>query len=137
MRAVRVYQLVITYPEGSQRPGWRPAGWSDPQFLATLSHRQRRQLARAEFSWPAERRFLSASGAEGRANLLRWYGAGVSVYASDPVTWPEQDDADPRDARGWDDPSKAMRWSPGHPLLADALDRLRTEELLASLENAS
>jgi hypothetical protein len=85
----RVYRLVITYPEGSRRPGWRPACWSDPRFLATLTAKQRRALARQEFAWPRERRFLSSSGAYGRANLLRWYGAEVDVKASAPVRYPD------------------------------------------------
>ena len=87
-RAQRVYRLVITYPEGSHVPGWRPACWDDPRFLATLTTRQRRECKRARFQWPRERLFLSSSGAYGRAAVLRWYGARVEILASDPVAWP-------------------------------------------------
>jgi hypothetical protein len=88
-RAVRVYRLDIIYPEGSRESGWRPAVWSDPEFLAKLTKVQRRELAKTEFRWPRERMFLSSSGAYGRAGLLEFYGADVEVFASVPVTWPD------------------------------------------------
>lgn len=133
MRPVRVYRLMVIYPEGSHEKGWRPACWSDPRFLATLPRAERRALARREFRWPRERRFMSSSSAYGRANLLTWYGAEVTVEASDPVTWPSDLPASDDD-RGWEHPDRAMHWTSGHLLLADALDKLRTEELRASLE---
>lgn len=133
MRPVRVYRLVITYPEGSQVLGWRPACWSDPEFLRTLSRKARRELRGTVFCWPTERQFLSSSGAQGRASLLRWYGAGVEVYASDPVTWPDQDQVDSLNGRDWDSPDKAMRWTPGHSALADAWDAYVTEKTVEAL----
>jgi hypothetical protein len=110
---VRVYKLDIVYPEGSREPGWHPALWRDPAYLRTLTREQRREiraLLRKPFKWPRERRFLSPAGAYGRAWLLRFYGAEVEVYASDPVTWPNVDDeaADER----WDQGSTAARWYP-------------------------
>jgi hypothetical protein len=89
MSEIRIYQLVIMYPEGSAAPGWRPAMWSDPDYLRRLSRKARRELGKAGFRWPRERRFLSASGAYDRAWLLRFYGAEVIVERSDPVEWPE------------------------------------------------
>lgn len=110
-RAARVYQLDITYPEGSHEPGWRPDLWSDPAYLRSLDKEQRRRLRRAEFRWPRERMFLSSSGAYGRAWLLRAYGADVEVLASDPVTWPNYDDPAAFGEDAWERGATAMRWS--------------------------
>jgi hypothetical protein len=88
-RERRVYRLVIMYPEGSDAPGWRPACWSDPGYLARLSRKSRRKLTRHKFAWPRERVFLSSSSAYERAWVLRAYGAEVLVEASLPVQWPE------------------------------------------------
>lgn len=86
---VRVYALDIVYPEGSFEPGWYPPRWDEPEFLAALTRRQRRELPKMkrQFRWPHERLFLASSGARGRALLLRAYGAQVEVLGSDPVTW--------------------------------------------------
>jgi hypothetical protein len=87
---VRVYAIEISYPEGSGEPGWYPARWTDPEYLKTLTGKQRREiraLLREPFKWPKERLFLAASGAHGRAWLLRFYGAQAEVRSSDPVTW--------------------------------------------------
>lgn len=91
-RPVHVYELVIIYPPGSRQPGWRPASWDDPATLAGLSRKQRQELRNRAFRWPHERRFLSSSGAYGRADLLRSYGADVEVYPSEPVTWDQRED---------------------------------------------
>lgn len=104
----RVYRLTVIYPEGSHEPGWRPESWDE--FLASLTWRQRREAERRGFRWPRERLFLSSSGAYGRAALLRWMGAEVEVLASDPVTWPNYDDA--ADRGNWEDGCTAARWSP-------------------------
>jgi hypothetical protein len=82
-----VYQLDITYPEGSLEPGWRPACWTDPKYVATMPRKLRRRIPKMVFQWPAERMFLSSSGAYGRAMLLHFYGAQVTVRRSNPVTW--------------------------------------------------
>jgi hypothetical protein len=93
-REAHVWYLEITYPAGSRAPGWRPASWSDSEFLARLSRKARRQLRKAEFRWPRERLFLSSSGAYDRAWLLRAYGAKVTVYRSFMVLWPGTDDGE-------------------------------------------
>jgi len=111
-RPSRIYRLTVVYPEGSHEPGWRPACWNDPQFLATLTAKQRREHKRTSFRWPRERRFLSSSGAYWRAGLLRWYGAEVEVLASDPVTWPNYDDSSTFSARGWEHNGTAASWCP-------------------------
>ena len=88
-RPSRIYRLIIMYPEGSDRPGWKPGCWTSPAFTARLSRKARRELAKREFAWPRERMFLSSSAAHERAWLLRAYGAEVLVEASLPVQWPE------------------------------------------------
>ena len=101
-----VYRLIIAYPEGSREPGWRPALWSDPAYLARLSGRARRQLRRARFRWPRERLFLSASSAWSRAWTLADYGAKVSIRRSEPVAW---DDSRP-DLDVFDDIPVTQNW---------------------------
>lgn len=91
-RIVYVYRLVIAYPPGSLKPGWKPACWED--LLAGIADkRQRAAVRRRGFRWPRERLFLSSSGAYGRANLLMWFGAQVDVQQSEEVTWWEDIDA--------------------------------------------
>lgn len=132
----RVYKLDIIYPEGSHEPGWRPACWSDPEYLRTMDRKLRRELERREFKWPRERLFLSSSGAYNRAGLLLWYGAEVTVLASDPVTWPNYDDVE---AVLGDDAwagkhGSAMHWTPGTEQVADYRDDAYTKKLAESLE---
>ncbi len=88
-RPLRVYRLDVTYPPGSRRPGWQPAGWESRWAPGPIPDGEADY-----FRWPAERRFLSRSGAMKRAALLRSYGAEVTVVASDPVTWPGEDGTD-------------------------------------------
>lgn len=59
-RPTYVYRLKVETPEGV------PRGWI-----------------------PARRHFMSRSGAEDRARLLRSWGATVTIERSEPVTWPE------------------------------------------------
>jgi hypothetical protein len=90
--SARVYRLEILYPDGSQRPGWRPRCWGKDEYLYRHSSRkQRRELSKKQFRWPRERMFLSSSGAYSRAGLLRWYGAEVAVLRSEPVSWSDWD----------------------------------------------
>jgi hypothetical protein len=131
MTTCRVYWLDIIYPEGSHSPGWRPLLWSDPDYLQKLSRKDRRDLARREFRWPRERRFLSSSGAYGRAWLLRAYGADVEVLASNPVTWPDFGDVSANDAQ-WERGSTASRWFPELDDLAVYSDGDLSEMLLHS-----
>jgi hypothetical protein len=83
-----VYYLEVRYPPGAFEPGWRPDCWSDPAFLASLSRKGRKALAKQTFRWPREHLYLSASGAAKRAGTLRWFGAEVAVRRSVPVRWP-------------------------------------------------
>lgn len=76
----RVYRLDVTYPPGSDAPGWTPEGWDPDEY---------RDAWTDKFVWPRARKFLSRRGAEDRAKLLRSYGATVTVVPSDPVTWPD------------------------------------------------
>lgn len=87
-----VFRLVVeAWPPGSRDPatgypvlGWEPEGWngdkwSDPE---------------EGFTWPRhDRRYLSSSGAHGRAKLLRSYGATVRVEESADLVWPEECEA--------------------------------------------
>ena len=82
MRAVRVWKLDVEYPEGSQEPGWEPEGWAIPEGFGSFDGDD------LEFRWPAERLFLSRSGANQRARLLRGYGAKVTLVPSLPLEWP-------------------------------------------------
>lgn len=84
-RPVHVFRLDVTYPEGSRGPGWEPPGWVD--YVVTNGP-DGGALENAEFRWPAERMFLSRSGANQRAKLLRGYGAKVTLVPSLPVEWP-------------------------------------------------
>jgi hypothetical protein len=88
-RTVRVCALKIIYPEGSHASGWYPPKWDDPKYLKSMPRKMRRQVPRMkrEFRWPKEKLYLSRSGANSRAWLLRAYGAEVEVLGSDPVTW--------------------------------------------------
>ena len=80
-----VYRLDITYPPGSTTPGWEPEGWDDDEHNNSGEN--------GWFRWPKERMFLSASGAENRAGLLRHYGAAVSIRRSKPVEWDKEEKA--------------------------------------------
>jgi hypothetical protein len=92
----RIYKIRIIYPEGCREPGWHPAVWTDPEYLATCTREQRREirgLLKKPFKWPRERLFLSSSGAYHRCWLLRFYGAQAEALGSDPVTWPNPNGA--------------------------------------------
>jgi hypothetical protein len=69
VKAVRVYRLDIIYPPGSHpsQPDYDPGGNT--------------------MRWPTERLFLSHSGAQHRAAVLRQRGAVVNVVPSRTVTW--------------------------------------------------
>jgi len=85
-RAVYVYRLVISYPPGSQEPGWKPACW-DALLRDVKDKRERAAVRKRGFRWPRERKFMSASAAYRRSLLLQWFGATVDVQRSEPVTW--------------------------------------------------
>lgn len=88
-RLVRVYRLDITYPEGSQELGWEPPGWTVTGPNGYFDEDD------PEFRWPAEHLFLSRSGANKRAALLRGYGATVTLVPSLPLEWPAGAEARP------------------------------------------
>jgi hypothetical protein len=97
VRPVFVYRVVVlSYPEGSLEPGWRPACWRNPDPALMPSRLKRAllhlELARKAFRWPVPNQCLSASTAQRRAGLLSWYGAEVRVDRSNPVTWPQDGD---------------------------------------------
>lgn len=71
-----VYRLDVTYPENTGA-GWEPDGWED--FIIDPDS--------PGFQWPRVHLYLSRSGAEKRATLLRSYGAEVVVVASEPIKW--------------------------------------------------
>lgn len=84
MSAVRVYRLDVTYPAGSDEPGWEPAGWEPGGYQIDDAG----SWETGEFRWPRERVYLSRKGADYKAGLLRGYGAQVTVVPSLPVEWP-------------------------------------------------
>lgn len=84
---VHVYRIDVEYPPGSRYPeeGWRewePEGW-EPDFRED----EVGGLSEVPFQWPNVRLYLSKSGAEARASLLRKYGAKATVVRSLPVVW--------------------------------------------------
>lgn len=83
-----VYRLDIVYPPASDAEDWAPEGWSfeaqDPDTGAWDP---------VPFGWPSERLFLSRSGAQHRADLLRGYGCTVTIHRSLPVEWEVTTDA--------------------------------------------
>lgn len=85
-RPVYVYRLEISYPEGSDAPGWLPPRWD--QYVRKLPLRTRRKVRRTGFRWPRERMFLSSSGAYGRAAQLIRFGCDVEIIRSDAVSFP-------------------------------------------------
>ena len=92
IRNTYVYRLDVTYPEGSEQPGWEPADWREGLAV---------DLGRgsagdgytpewcADFTWPRRRTYISAVAAERRKALLERLGAKVTVVRSAPVTWPK------------------------------------------------
>lgn len=82
-----VYRLDVTYPPGSDEYGWAPEGWDDAPENQEMEP-DTGAWGPAPFHWPAVRRYQSRGGAERRAELLRSYGATVTVVRSNPVTWP-------------------------------------------------
>lgn len=83
-----VYRLATTYPPGSQEPGWQPPGWKpEPGIAPTRRLPWGRRKRAASFTWPSERLFLQRGSANHRADLLRKWGAEVTVERSLPVRW--------------------------------------------------
>jgi hypothetical protein len=82
-----VYKLVIQYPAGSDAWDWQPEGYEAGFGSEIFGGADGR-----EFSWPAERLFLSRSGAKRRKALLEGWGAKVTVRQSLRVEWPMDPD---------------------------------------------
>lgn|GEM_PF-2151120 len=97
---LRVYRLVVTYPEGSRTaeggttPGWRPEKWQPGE---PFSRFRDSDDGDPEFAWPVygPRQYLTKTGADRRAEIFRRYGCTVEVVASDPATWPAGSDGTP------------------------------------------
>jgi hypothetical protein len=93
-RRVFLYRLGITYPEGSQEPGWEPPGWREG-LAVDLGRGQPDDDWRPgycyDFRWPRRRTYLSRAAAERQARLLERCGAKVTVVQSLPVEWPERE----------------------------------------------
>lgn len=70
------YRLTVLLPDEPTLDEWEPA-WHDLEGTE-------------EFYWPRwQRYYFSASGAKKRADLLRKYGATVTVERSEPIVWTE------------------------------------------------
>jgi hypothetical protein len=80
-----VYRLDITYPEGSDDGYWEPEG----DWWEHLPRWDKYQSAPEVFEWPAEHLYLSRSGADKRATMLRAWGATAKVVRSAPVEFPD------------------------------------------------
>lgn len=73
-----IWALSVSYPDGSDEPGWAPPGWQPDSDYVTRFHT-------AEFYWPSVRSaYLSRSSAVRRANLLEKYGAAVRLLRAEP-----------------------------------------------------
>lgn len=83
MKTQHVYRLAVKYPEGSLEPGWEPENWDGlPDDFSYAED------PNVHFRWPRVKTYLSKTGAEARAKLLRSFGAAVTVQESEPVVWP-------------------------------------------------
>jgi hypothetical protein len=72
VRKRRAYTLLVDYP-------------AEPTSPRTFNNED----GEAVFAWPAVKVWFTARPAYRRADLLRCYGATVTVVESDPITWPE------------------------------------------------
>lgn len=80
-RPTYVWRLEVEYPPTTPWPnGGVPGNEASYKFAAEND---------GHFWWPRHTRYLSERTAYRRAELLRKYGATVTVVRSDPITWPE------------------------------------------------
>jgi hypothetical protein len=81
MRTIRIYELDITYPEGSEvhEGDWEDAGEGVEGYDARWVRR-----------FPFERRFLSSSGATARAQRLAALGCTVDIRRSEPIQFEDE-----------------------------------------------
>lgn len=80
MRTIRIYELVITYPEGSSKA---EGAWDDGYETSEGYE------SRWVWKWPVERRFLSRTSALDRAKRLAAMGCTVDVRQSAPISFEE------------------------------------------------
>ena len=74
-----VWKLEVEYPSSEPWPnGGVPDNAASYKFAAQND---------GHFWWPRCPRYLSKRAAVKRADLLRMYGATVTVVQSDPITW--------------------------------------------------
>lgn len=92
-RDVFLYRLDVTYPEGSQRPGWEPPDWREG-LAEDIGRAGQGGLSGcgadwcADFTWPRRRLYVSKTAARARKRLLERFGATVTIERSLPVEWP-------------------------------------------------
>jgi hypothetical protein len=78
-----VWRLVVEYPPSEPWPrGGVPGNAASYEFAEAND---------GNFWWPRHTRYLTKQTAEKRADLLRKYGATVTVVRSEPIVWPGGD----------------------------------------------
>ena len=88
-----LYRLDVTYPPRSHPSmpdhdeTWWPNGEKAPTYVDTDWDTGAKTDVQEEFRWPTRRVFLSRSGADHRASILRGFGAIVTVVRSKAVEW--------------------------------------------------
>ncbi|WP_433357742.1 hypothetical protein ACQP25_44950 (plasmid) [Microtetraspora malaysiensis] len=85
-RKTYLYRLNVEYPPGSDEWGWEPPGWQHNPIAQVIDPETGGHEC-ASFSWPTVRPYLSQSAAKRRADLLRSYGAVVTIQRSQPIAW--------------------------------------------------
>ena len=78
-RRVYLYRLDVEYP---------PADFENDAMREWVADHEQNLPWPSRFHWPSARMYLSRTAAHGRADLLRSYGATVTVVRSHPVTFP-------------------------------------------------
>lgn len=89
-RQLYAYRLVVTYPEDSNEVDWVPEGWE--AICEKKGWSDHNHPMDIPFAWPRRRIYFSSSAANERAELLRLYGATVTVERSNAITWPQLTD---------------------------------------------
>lgn len=75
-RRIYVHRLIITKPDGSDEPGWRPERWAD---LCVKRGWIDDDYEIPPFRWPRQLNYFSATGAERKARFLRYLGVTVRI----------------------------------------------------------
>lgn len=83
----RLYTVIVTdYPDGSEEPGWEPAGWQewlDEQWTPRWPGDEQ-----PEFYWPAIKIYRSRSAAAGAVQRFERWGATAVLAETEPVWTP-------------------------------------------------